>query len=78
MQTNEGLENSFFPLSSAGSSSTYVGDYYYAYNGAGAIRILLSGGAWAYSSVGGAFAARCSYSVASSYRSLGARLVAKK
>jgi len=78
LQTNEGLENSFFPLSSAGSSNTYVGDYYYAYNGFGAIRILRSGGSWYNSSIGGAFAAVCYLSVASSNRIIGARLEAKK
>ena len=77
LQTNEGLENSFFPLSSAGSSSTYAGDYYYAYNGAGAIRIMRASGSWGNSSSGGAFTAVCSDSVAVSGRDVGTRLVAK-
>ena len=77
LQTNEGLENSFFPLSSGGSSSTYVGDYYYAYSGAGAIRILRAGGSWYDSSKGGAFADGCDISVAVSSRVIGANLVAK-
>jgi hypothetical protein len=76
--SKEEFESSFFPLSTNGSSSTFVGDYYYAYNGAGAIRVFRIGGTWSSSSTGGAFALSALSSASFSIRALFARLAARK
>lgn len=75
-ESQEDSDELFYPSKSTGGSTTYVGDYYYAHD-AGETNILLSGGAWFGSALGGAFAARARSVASASYRDFAPRLVAK-
>ncbi|MCF8012234.1 MAG: hypothetical protein K9L56_13240 [Clostridiales bacterium] len=67
----------FFANSTSGSSTTKVADFFYEHD-IGEINIVQSGGRWFSGSIAGLAFLYCCYDASSSYRTIGARLCARK